>query len=352
MMQVIASAFLRLGHITGKRFALIATCFFCFSAGLAEPLNAGSYPPEVHSANDQKVILKVGDVTLTTLRTPTRYMLLLGNSAGQHSKIVMPDTPWNVAGAAQAIGGKVVVDLPAKDGGGPQFGDNTIFILGSKPPVLLDQFRCESPLLSPNGKMLSFIAFYPPHLAPDSLTSDFVMLYDLEKTVMENRNAPRTDFPMNNISDRRVGLQVYPLSRHSGARSSVSNGDAEPMHSIYGLTWSRDASKLIFWDETEYVMSDVAQSTQTGDLGNLRDFSKIAGEPERFLVMIDIMKSGPVARRISINPCPVISGNRCIIDLHTAIFGRDELIIMQQIKGQTNKDANIHVSYSSFQVVH
>jgi hypothetical protein len=335
-----------------KRFALCAMFHVSFNAALADPANTALRPVDVASTQGLHAILKVGDYTLTTRRTPGRYTLLLRNSAGQTAEFPMPDRPWNVAAAAPAIDGKAVVDLPGIDGGSPEFGPNTIFILGSRSPALLDQFQCEMPALSPDGKLLAFVAWYPPHFAPEPFTSNFVMLYDLTKLAMANRNAPRTDFPMSDLPDRRVGLQVYPVSRRPVGRPNATASTALPMHEVYDLAWSPDSKKLLFTDEADPSPSnDADQSTKMAAPANRQRSNENATDTQHFLVLIEMHDGAFTVRRTKLQACPVASKKSCEFDVHAAIFGADEVVVTQHIKGSTNKDLRVPFAYSSFHLV-
>jgi hypothetical protein len=338
-------------YAVDTRIVLCAAYLLSFNAARAESSNTTPPHLEVGNTSLQQTILKTPDLTLATLRSPSQYSLLLSTSGGQTGRISMPKTPWNVSIAAEVVDGKVIVDLPLKDGGSVLFGVNRMFVLGSKPPALLDQFRCENPALSPNGKLLSFLAYYPPHFARESVTGDFVMLYDLAKTALGNRNSPRSNFPLNDISDRRVGLQAYPIFRPAGERGDAANGSTWPVHTIYDQTWSQDSSKLLFRDEVEPITSSrIGQTTGSGSLGNLRPSAK-TGEPERFLVLINVKNSGLMVRRVRSPSCPAISGSRCVLELKAATFGADGIAIPQHITGQVNKELTLHIAYGDFQAV-
>ena len=50
---------------------------------------------------------------------------------------------------------------------------------------IVDHFWCYEPEVSPNGRLIAFIKFYPPHFVPD--VTDDVMIYDLTRGAAGNR---------------------------------------------------------------------------------------------------------------------------------------------------------------------
>lgn len=152
-------------------------------------------------------LLSSQPLSIFTDRTTHRYSLLIRTSSNRSIREDMFDTPWDVATARLAANGRAIVDLPLTG------GIDEIYIVNPGASVMLDHFGCRNPSLSPDGKLLTFLAWYPAHASSDDLTSDFVMLYDLRKDAIENRHKPRVDFPLMNDTDRQVGAQLYPLSR-------------------------------------------------------------------------------------------------------------------------------------------
>ena len=206
-----------------------------------------------------------------------------------------------------------------------------IYLLGSQPAALIDKFECDMPSLSPNGRFLTFVALYPKHFAPEDQTSNFVMFYDLLKAPGENRHLPRTDFPLKDVPDRRIGVQLYPLSRPAiNQRHAV-----RPTHTIYDFTWSPDSTKLIFMDEEAVTVSDdiSASAANVADRGNPDLSSPIVRKTNAYLVLVTFQNGTAKALRTPAGNCPLNSGNRCGFDFQRAVFGKDDLTIVHHVSG-------------------
>jgi hypothetical protein len=68
---------------------------------------------------------------------------------------------------------------------------------------IVDHFWCYEPNVSPNGRLIAFIKFYPPHFVPD--ITDIVMIYDFTRGAAGNRPSSPGMVP-----DINVGMRVYP----------------------------------------------------------------------------------------------------------------------------------------------
>jgi hypothetical protein len=106
---------------------------------------------------------------------------------------------------------------------------------------ILDKFFCYLPSLSPDGRYIAFVKFYPTH--PGIPVEDHYMLYDTSKSPAENRpiGIPTTDW-MN------VGTTVYPMGVANAPFDNYRKAD----HSVafYRFIWSPDSQTLLFADRS------------------------------------------------------------------------------------------------------
>jgi hypothetical protein len=108
---------------------------------------------------------------------------------------------------------------------------------------ITDSFEGFNPTVSPNGRFIAFIKFYPPHFVRGA--DDHYMLYDVEKTAIENRPAA---VPLDDLID--VGMNVYP---GGGNKEDDNLGvlSRREHHAMSSFSWSADSGKLVFADQAE-----------------------------------------------------------------------------------------------------
>jgi hypothetical protein len=74
------------------------------------------------------------------------------------------------------------------------------------------------------------------------------MLYDFQQTSGTNRGARDASFPLRDVEDRRVGLQIYPRLRTSGTDADRND---HAIHAIFNLRWLAGTTKIVFGDEAD-----------------------------------------------------------------------------------------------------
>jgi len=160
--------------------------------------------------------------------------------------------------------------------------------------VASDSFEAFTPTVSPDGRFIAFVKFYPPHSATG--TEDHHMLYDMIKSGRANRPAGV------GLDDRfDVGLNVYP---GHGNKEDDNIGVPERLaHNSPSLIfWSPDSAQLAFADQTESLKLVLV---------------KVAGAaaPSVFTMPLD---------RTSVCAVP-LSGNPCQAYLDQVKFADNEL---------------------------
>jgi len=109
--------------------------------------------------------------------------------------------------------------------------------------VILDSFDAFYPAISPGGRFIAYVKFYPPHFVKG--TDDHDMLYDVAKSATENRPA---SVPVDDLVN--VGVNLYP-----GAQNKDEDNIGVPADHAHGTVsqffWSPDSQTLIFADQTQ-----------------------------------------------------------------------------------------------------
>jgi hypothetical protein len=123
-----------------------------------------------------------------------------------------------------------------------------VMIINTSSGIASDSFEAYYPAVSPDGRFVAFIKFYPAHGWPaDAKTGpeDHDMLYDMAKNPLENRPAGVGLDDMVN-----VGLNVFP---GNGNKDADNIGVPERLaHTTAGLFyWSPDSTKLVFTDRSQ-----------------------------------------------------------------------------------------------------
>ncbi len=111
-----------------------------------------------------------------------------------------------------------------------------------------DRFDCLLPSISPNGRFVAFVKWFPGHFVRD--VEWHYMLYDSTKTAIQNR-PPGTVTP----DAVNVGKPLYPtnVDNKQGDNFNLDR----PVHeaAMDSFFWSPDSSRLVFADKHDRVMS-------------------------------------------------------------------------------------------------
>ena len=112
-------------------------------------------------------------------------------------------------------------------------------------PSITDKFLCYEPSVSPDGRYVSFIKFFPPHSADGA--EDHYMLYNLRKDAAHNRPAG------TNKSDwQTVGVTIYPPGIGNHNFDNLHHPEsAIHMLSSDGFFWDNAGSQVVFADSSK-----------------------------------------------------------------------------------------------------
>jgi hypothetical protein len=118
-----------------------------------------------------------------------------------------------------------------------------VLIIDLEHGVILDSFDAFYPAISPDGRFIAYVKFYPPHFVKG--TDDHDMLYDVAKSATGNRPA---SVPLDDLVN--VGVNVYP-----GGQNKEDDNVGVPADRAHGTVspffWGPDSQKLIFADQTQ-----------------------------------------------------------------------------------------------------
>gem|GEM_PF-4850097 len=105
-----------------------------------------------------------------------------------------------------------------------------------------EKFLCYAPAVSPDGKHIAFVKFFPPHFLDNE--EDHYMLYDVMKTAAQNR--PR-GVKRTNVGT--VGTTIYPLGM-GNRDGDNTNLDRDDLHAFKSekLFWTPDSKAIVFAD--------------------------------------------------------------------------------------------------------
>lgn len=108
--------------------------------------------------------------------------------------------------------------------------------------IIVDQFRCFMPAVSPDRHFIAFIKPFPGHPGPVSVTAEY-LVYDLTESPEFNRSRSKSGVTYD------AGLPVYPPGATNAPGSNVVPGTDSPVHWI--------ASDQLYWlDPTTLAFAD------------------------------------------------------------------------------------------------
>ena len=108
---------------------------------------------------------------------------------------------------------------------------------------ILDKLLCYLPSLSPDGRYIAFIKFYPTHFAEGP--TDKYMLYEISKSPGENR---QSEVPL--LDWVSVGKTIFPPREGHIPGDNLNQDDAVQHFSASGFFWAPDSKECVFLDRT------------------------------------------------------------------------------------------------------
>ena len=278
-------------------------------------------------------------VRVSTLRDRSSYSVIVTPGSGKNVKIGLLDTPWDVRAVTDVAGGKILIDQPSSGDG------EEVYVIDARSGLLIDKFGCEHPALSPSRQYLAFMAAYPLHSADDDLTSDFVMLYRLDGDATSNHDSPRTDFPLMDVPDRRMGTQVFP-SRRAPLKGAAANGKKRRTYAVLSaFAWSPDSRQFLFLDE----------QTPGAVEGGRTDNSVLTGsannQPTLLLVDVSLNNRQPVVTAMPAPDCSQASYLDCNLQVGQTKFGKTGLHMVGTVAGHAAATRTLDIPYADFRTL-
>lgn len=141
-------------------------------------------------------------------------------------------------------------------------------IVDLKNNEVIDSFLCYSPAVSPNGRYIAFIKFFPAHGI--SSAEDRYMIYDVASSPAANRPPNIKSHPAV------VGRVVYPPGVGNVPGDNVDIG-SRPAHEVASETffWRDDSSEFVFADRLDREYSLIM--VKLNDEGFTTSSAKIPG---------------------------------------------------------------------------
>lgn len=149
---------------------------------------------------------------------------------------------------------------------------------------VIDEFLCYSPAISPNGRYVAFVKFYPAHGI--SSAEDHYMLYDVALGPNDNRPTGIHHHPAV------VGRVIFPKGMGNTPGDNVDVG-VGPVHRMASdrFFWNGGSTSLVFVDQVENQYSAVVVS--------LKDATPLTQSVQIPLSAVCAAVSGPCSERLS-----------------------------------------------------
>jgi len=208
------------------------------------PLTDDAFHPDDHRqiqmsfGSTQATFTGTSPVRLDVERNGTRTSILL------HRDIVQVNQ-------ARLYGPNQIVIAGMVDG-----DVSTVVIVDLSQKNIVDLFLCYSPAISPDGRFVAFVKFYPAHGI--SSAESHYMLYDLASSPAKNRPAG------GKVDPASVGRGIFPPGVGNAAGDNVDVGD-RPTHNIASDTffWNEQSTEVVFVDQLATQYSAVVVRVHT-----------------------------------------------------------------------------------------
>jgi hypothetical protein len=191
-------------------------------------------------AHPSPVSYQYDDISLRLDFNQPRLGVVVQKKGEPQHEILLPDQMAQVDEILKVSAGRALVLGWAN-------GDlSAAAVLEINTASLGDFFYAYHPTVSPNGRYIAFVKFYPPHGYDDtSGPEDHYMLYDLAQTALQNR-------PKGVATSRQdvVGTTVYPpnIGNRFGDNMRIPQGE-EHSAAMQTFYWGPDSSRFLFADK-------------------------------------------------------------------------------------------------------
>lgn len=191
------------------------------------------YPPAIQSfdpLHQRSVGYNSAGIKIASRRgTPDALVVA---KSGITTVIPLPEELAQVDSITGAGGSRVVVKGMVNGSGAE------IVVFDWKREKITDRFLCYLPEVSPGGRRVAFIKFYPTHSA---IGIDHYMIYDVSQSAINNRPTGISAKDWVN-----TGKPIYPLGASNEPGDNLDKPLEVQYRSASRLFWSADGANLVF----------------------------------------------------------------------------------------------------------
>jgi len=224
-----------------KLLALALICLHAYSLpdALAQP---SSYPTPFNTydpVHQKPVSLNDSGVTIILQQgDPQNYFTdpdkLIVSTPSETSTISLPGDIGQVDSISR-LGDSQVAVLGMVNG-----SVSEVVVVNWKTGLIVDEFLCYLPAVSPDGQKIAFIKFYPPH-GNEFPPTDHFMVYEPAKGPGSNR--PIDVATRDHIN---VGTTIYPPNERNHESDNVGRFAGETYAAASRLYWTVNGKSLLF----------------------------------------------------------------------------------------------------------
>jgi hypothetical protein len=199
---------------------------------------------------------------------------------------------------------------------------------------VVDHFWSYEPDVSPNGRLIAFVKWFPPHFVED--VTDVVMIYDLAHGASGNRpSGPGVDPEVD------VGIRVYPPGTNTPGDNIGTELRAALLDSVLsqGFFWAPDSSKFLFADE--HVIG-THQITKQDAKGQSRIGISTTVELRLVLVSMKASAEKPLVTVFTVRHCQTTCGQQ----LDSVEFAENG--VKARFRYSNRKNESLEVKYAEF----
>jgi hypothetical protein len=195
-----------------------------------------------------------------------------------------------------------------------------VVIIDPEKGAIVDHFLCYSPEISPNGRYIAFVKFFPAH-GIDSV-EDHYMLYDVQL-------APERNRPSGPPHPTLVGRTVFPSGVANRLNDNVELGD-RPVHMMTsdGFIWNDESTAVVFADESNGADTAVVIEVADGAFT-----SSVIGIPKQSICS-DVNSCSERLARVQFSTAPASSIDLVFRGVNGSPSNESHVLIEKNAKGQ------------------